>query len=116
MTGQQFPGLATLSSLCTTGDVVRFAGQLSNLTGEGRKTIKQRPERIQEVDKEVERWGGRVLSQHAVLGPYDSLTIVDAPDNAAVVKMSAELGSRGTVEIMTLPAMDVEDFIPLLKT
>ncbi len=88
---------------------------LSTLTDEGRKTIKQRPDRIKEVNKEIEAMGIKVLGQYAVLGPYDFVTLLDAPNNEAVLKMSVELGSRGTVQLITLPALSVDEFIKTLK-
>lgn len=88
---------------------------LSNLTDEGRMTIKQRPGRIKEVNKEIEAMGIKVLGQYAVLGPYDFVTILDAPNNEAVMKMSVELGSRGSVHLVTLPAISVDNFIKTLK-
>jgi uncharacterized protein with GYD domain len=89
---------------------------LSTLTDEGRKTLKNRPERIKEVNKEIEAMGIRVLGQYAVLGPYDFMTLLDAPNNEVVLKMSVELGSRGTVQLITLPALSVDEFIKSLKT
>jgi uncharacterized protein with GYD domain len=88
---------------------------LSILTDEGRKTIKQRPGRIKEVNKEIEAMGIKVLGQYAVLGPYDFVTLLEAPNNEAVLKMSVELGSRGTVQLITLPAIPVDEFIKTLK-
>ncbi len=84
---------------------------LSMLTDEGRKTIRHRPERIREVNQELERMGARVISQWVVLGPYDFVNIVEAPDNLSVSQISIELGSRGTVQLMTLPAIPVDEFI-----
>lgn len=83
---------------------------LSKLTEEGRKTIKQRPRRIAEVNKEIESLGARVMGQYAVLGQYDFISIVEAPDNETVARLSVELGSRGTVETMSLPATHVDQF------
>ncbi len=83
---------------------------LSKLTDEGRKTIKEKPNRIFEVNKEVEAMGVKVKEQFAVLGPYDFVNIVEAPDNETVMKMSVELGARGSVELLTLPAIRAEDF------
>jgi len=54
---------------------------LSKLTPEGRKTIKDRPDRIAEVNKEIEKFGAKVTSQLAVLGVYDFVTTVEAPNN-----------------------------------
>lgn len=88
---------------------------LSTLTDEGRKTLKNRPERVKEVNKEIEGMGIKVLGQYAVLGPYDFVTLLDAPSNEAVMKMSVELGSRGTIQLITLPALSVDDFIKTLK-
>ncbi len=88
---------------------------LSNLTDEGRKTIKHKPERILEVNKEVEGMGVKLIKQYALLGTYDFANIVEAPDNETVMKMSVEIGSRGSVHLMTLPAIAVEDFIKKIK-
>ena len=78
---------------------------LTKLTEQGRKTIKEKPKRTQEVNKEVEAMGGKVLAQYAILGPYDFVTVLQAPDNKTIAKISVELGSRGTMEIMTLPVV-----------
>ncbi len=89
---------------------------LSRLTDEGRTTIKERPERIKEVNREIEEmFGVRVLEQYAVMGDYDFVNIVEAPDNISIFKMSVELGSRGTVKIVTMPAIGVDEFIEQLK-
>jgi uncharacterized protein with GYD domain len=87
---------------------------LSTLTDEGRKTVKDRPERIREVNREIESMGAKVIAQYAVLGPYDFVNVVEAPDNETVARISVELGSRGTIQIMTLPAIGVDEFIQRL--
>ena len=84
---------------------------LTTLTDEGRKTVKDKPERIKEVNKEVEAMGVKILTQYALLGPYDFLNILDAPSNEAVTKVALELGARGTLQTMTLPAISLDDFI-----
>ncbi|MDI6800689.1 MAG: GYD domain-containing protein [Thermodesulfovibrionales bacterium] len=88
---------------------------LSKLTDEGRKTIKNNPGRMFEVNKELEAMGVKVKEQFAVLGPYDFVNIVEAPDNETVLKMSVELGARGSVELLTLPAIPAEDIVKKLK-
>lgn len=88
---------------------------LSKLTPEGRRTIKERPGRIKEVVREIERMGARVRGQYATLGPYDFVNIVEAPNNETISKVSVDLCARGTVEIMTLAALPVDTFITSLK-
>ncbi len=83
---------------------------MSVLTDEGRKTMKMRPERIKEVNKEMQKMGVKVITQYAVIGPYDFINIVEAQDNETITKVSTELGARGTVQIMTLAAIPISDF------
>lgn len=88
---------------------------LSTLTDEGRRTLKERPERLQEVNREIEAMGARVTQQYAVLGGYDFINIIEAPDNETVARVSVELGARGTVQLTTLPAIPVSTFTSMLK-
>ena len=88
---------------------------LTNLTDEGRKTIREDPERIREVNKEVETMGVKVLAQYVLMGPYDFLNILEAPNNETVAKMTVELGARGTLEILTVPAISLDDFINAIR-
>ncbi len=88
---------------------------LSTLTDEGRKTIKEKPERILEVDKEIEGMGLKIRGQYALLGPYDFANIVEAPDNETIMKMSLNIGARGSTRLLTLAALPVEEFIKKLK-
>jgi len=85
------------------------------MTPDGQKTLKTKPERIKEVNKEIEAFGVKVLEQYAVLGPYDFVNIVEAKDNDTVFKMSVELGSRGTIKILSMPAMTIDELIKTLK-
>lgn len=89
---------------------------LSTLTDDGRETVQERPERITEVNQELEAMGARLVSQWAVLGPYDFVNVVEAPDNETIARISVALGSRGTVQFLTLPAIEVSDFISALQS
>ncbi len=84
---------------------------LTSLTDEGRKTIKESPARIKEVNEEVEAMGAKILAQYALLGPYDFVNILEAPDNKAVAKIALELSSRGTLHTMTMAAMTLDEYI-----
>jgi uncharacterized protein with GYD domain len=88
---------------------------LSTLTDEGRKTLKERPERLKEVNKELEAMGARVVAQYAVLGGYDFVNVVEAPSNEVIARISVELGSRGTIQLTTLPAISVDTFTQMLS-
>jgi uncharacterized protein with GYD domain len=88
---------------------------LTTLTDEGRKTITENPGRIKEVNKEVEAMGAKILAQYAVLGPYDFVNIIEAPSNEVISKVAVNLGARGTLQTMTMAAMDVDAFIGSLR-
>jgi uncharacterized protein with GYD domain len=87
---------------------------LTNLTANGVKTIKDNPARVQEVNREMEQLGVKVVGQYATLGQYDFITVVEAPDAEAMAKVSVELGSRGTTTNCTLAAMPAEELVKKL--
>jgi uncharacterized protein with GYD domain len=82
---------------------------LTNLTAEGVRTLKNHPGRIAEVNSEVEQMGVKVVSQYATLGQYDFVTVVEAPDEQTMAKVSVELGSRGTMTSQTLAAIPADN-------
>lgn len=88
---------------------------LSNVTDEGARTIKKNPGRIKEVNNELAKLGVKVVAQYATLGPYDFVNVVEAADNSAIARASAELSSRGSVRITTLPALDIDEFVRAVK-
>ena len=87
---------------------------LTTLTPEGVQTLKNNPSRILEVNKEVEQLGAEVKAQWAVLGQYDFVNVVEAPDEQTMARVSLELGSRGTAKYETLAAIPVDDFVASL--
>lgn len=87
---------------------------LTTLTPEGVQTVKNNPQRIKEVSKEIEQLGATVKAQWATLGHFDFVNVVEAPDEATIAKVSMELGSRGTAKYETLTAIPIDDFIALV--
>ena len=84
---------------------------LSTLTPEGVQTVKNNPQRIKEVNKEVEQIGAKVVAQWATLGRFDFINVVDAPNEKVMSKVSLELGSRGTAHYESLPAIPIDEFM-----
>jgi uncharacterized protein with GYD domain len=87
---------------------------LSTLTPEGVQTVKNNPQRIREVNHEVEQLGASVKAQWATLGQFDFVNIIEAPDESTMARVSLELGSRGTGRYETLVAIPIDDFIASL--
>jgi uncharacterized protein with GYD domain len=88
---------------------------LSTLSESGRKVLRERPGWIRKVNADVQGMGARVVAQYAVLGPYDFVTIIDAPDNATISRISVELGARGGMHGMTMAAIPLDDFVTGLE-
>ena len=84
---------------------------LSTLTPEGVQTVKNNPSRIREVNHEVEQLGAEVKAQWAVLGRFDFVNVIEAPDEQTMSRISLELGSRGTAKYESLTAIPIDDFI-----
>jgi uncharacterized protein with GYD domain len=87
---------------------------LSSLTAQGVQTLKANPDRLREVNKDVEELGAKVLHQWATLGDYDFVNIVEAPDAATIARVSVSLGARGSTEIRTLTALTIDEFLTAL--
>lgn len=87
---------------------------LSILSSQGMQTLATTPERLFEVNREIEALGGRVVDQWALLGAYDFLSVVEAPDDRAIARIIAELSSRGSAQFETLVALSVDDLAEVL--
>src|SRR5436190_17389695 len=88
---------------------------LSKLSQQGVQTLKSNPERLRQVNQDVEELGAKVLHQWATLGAFDFVNIVEAPDVETIAKVSVALGARGSTRIQTLPALEIDDFLRTLS-
>jgi uncharacterized protein with GYD domain len=88
---------------------------LSRLSQQGVSTLKSNPDRLKEVNRDVEELGARVLHQWATLGEFDFVNIVEAPDTATIARVSVALGARGSTRVETLPALTIDEFIGALS-
>jgi uncharacterized protein with GYD domain len=87
---------------------------LSTLTADGVQTIKNNPDRITEVNREIEQLGANVKAQWATLGQFDFVNVIEAPDEKTIARISLELGARGTARYETLSAIPIDEFIDLI--
>ena len=87
---------------------------LSTLTQQGVQTLKANPERLLQVNKDIEELGARVVHQWATLGEYDFVNVVEAPDSATIARVSVSLGARGSTKIRTLTALTIDEFLAAL--
>jgi uncharacterized protein with GYD domain len=88
---------------------------LSKLSEQGLQTLRANPERIREVNKDVEELGARVLHQWFMLGPYDFVNIVEAPDSKTVARVSLAISARGSTELESYEAVEVDDIVDLMS-
>jgi uncharacterized protein with GYD domain len=88
---------------------------LSTLSQQGVQTLKSNPDRLRQVNRDVEELGAKVLHQWATLGEFDFVNVVEAPDIETIAKVSVALGARGSTRVQTLPALEIEDFLQSLS-
>jgi uncharacterized protein with GYD domain len=84
---------------------------LSTLTEKGRRTLLEQPGRIWEVNKDVEEMGAKVIAQYSLLGPYDFVNILEAPNNQVISRVAATLGARGSIIPFAMAAITIEEFV-----
>ncbi len=87
---------------------------LSTLTAQGVQTLKANPERLREVNRDVEEIGAKVIHQWATLGTFDFLSVVEAPDEATIARVSVTLGARGSTKVQTVTALTIDEFLAAL--
>lgn len=87
---------------------------LSTLGPDGAARLRDNPRRLKEVNSELEAMGVTVLEQYALLGQYDFLNILEAPDEITMARVATALAARGTLKTLTLTAIDVDTFIDAL--
>jgi uncharacterized protein with GYD domain len=87
---------------------------LSTLSEQGLQTLRANPDRLREVNKDVEELGAKVLHQWFVLGPHDFVNIVEAESSAVIAEVSIALGARGSVHTQSYEMLEVDDLIKLL--
>jgi uncharacterized protein with GYD domain len=88
----------------------------TRLSSEGRKSMMNNPQRAFEVNKEVEAMGAKIVAQYALLGNYDFINILEAQSNEAIARVASEIGSRGTLEPITMAAITMQDYVRELET
>ena len=84
---------------------------LSTLGPDGSARLRESPQRLHEVNRDVEQMGVKVLAQYAVLGQWDFVNILEAPDQVTMARVATTLAARGTLKTTTLPIIDVDEFI-----
>jgi uncharacterized protein with GYD domain len=88
---------------------------LTTLTAQGVQTLKSNPERLREVNRDVEELGAKVLHQWATLGPFDFVNVVEAPDDKTIARVSVALGARGSAKLQTMSALPIDEFLTSLE-
>ena len=88
---------------------------LTTLGPDGWATVRENPERIREVTREVEAMGLKVVAQYALMGQYDFLNVIESPDEATMARAAITLASRGTMRTTTLQAISVDQLIQSLQ-
>ena len=89
--------------------------QLVVLTDKGRRNFDEDPEWINEVNKNIELMGAKILTQYGLLGQYDFVNIIEAPSDEVAAKVAIKLSATGTLQPMTLSAIPLDKLIDSLK-
>ena len=80
---------------------------LVRLSPEGLDLVNANPREPLIAEQTIGVAGVTPLGIYAVLGHYDYVAIIEAPDNDAVARWSVEFGARIRAEITTMPAVPI---------
>lgn len=88
---------------------------LSTLGPGGWATLQEKPDRLYEVTREVESMGLKVIAQYALMGQWDFLNVIEAPDESSMARAAVALASRGTMRTTTMQAIDIDSLVAVLR-
>lgn len=88
---------------------------LFKFTEKGIGKIKDSPTRVKDAKKMFEANGAKIKSFYALLGRYDTLCIVEAPDDETIARISLQLSSLGNVHTETLRAFNEEQYTTIIN-
>ncbi len=83
---------------------------LAKLTEKGRQDIQGIAERRQKNIEELKRNGITIVADYALMGDYDFLYVVEAPDNRTIMQQIVKDSTGGTLVFHTMAAMPLDQF------
>ena len=89
---------------------------LLNYTAQGVSKVKDSPKRLDAGRKAFKKFGVEIKDTYLLMGRYDLLCVVEAPDDDALAKAMLTLGSQGNVKTETMKAWDEEGFRRIIKS
>ena len=92
-----------------------FFASFLKVTAEGNKEIKKSRERFEHGRKNVEQFGGKIISAYYIVSRGEYLIIAEFPDEDARVKSMANTVQHGTVSYEVYKALPVEQFFKILE-
>lgn len=87
---------------------------LINWTEEGIKNFGDSGKRSQAFTQSVEGMGGKVVGLWWTVGPYDLVSVIDAPDVETATALLLKTGSLGFIRTTTLRGFSWEEFEPII--
>ena len=88
---------------------------LMNWTDQGIRTVKDSIQRYDRSTELADKHGVSFEQVYWTVGPYDLVTIAQAPDVESVSAFFLELSSAGNLKTTTLPAFDRDEMSSLLE-
>jgi uncharacterized protein with GYD domain len=89
--------------------------RLAHLTEKANQNLQNMDQMLAEANQIIEEHGAKILQAYVILGEYDVVTVMEAPDDKTAAKIGALIATKGSFRAETLPAIPVEEFINSLK-
>lgn len=83
---------------------------LINWTEQGVREVKNSPARLDAAREAARKMGGDIKALYMVMGAYDLVAVIEAPDDAAVAKLLLALGGKGSIRTTTMRAFTEDEY------
>ncbi len=87
---------------------------LSRFTQQGLQNIKDAPARLEAAKQTLKGLGAELKDFYLVVGQYDAVVVIEAPDDATAATASLAIGSLGNIRIETLRAFNEDEYRDLI--
>src|SRR5262245_28972854 len=88
---------------------------LVNFTDQGRKGIKEVPNRQEKTRETAKRFGVERKTVWMTFGPYDFVHLYEAPNDEAMAKFVMTISSFGNIRTTVMRAWDEAEHLPLIQ-
>lgn len=88
---------------------------LLNWTQEGIQNIQESPKRLDRAKQAFRKAGARLKTFYMVMGRYDMVAVIEAPDDQTMARLALSVGATGAARTETLKAFTEDEYRKIIN-